>query len=292
MTLSVGVFVTHANELVGPDLSRLTEVAQVLDEGGIDYLVVADHVVLATQPSGHEALGGALGYPADEPYPDPLLVLASIAATTTRIRLATGILIVPLRPAVLLAKMVATLATLCRGRLDLGVGTGWQVEEFDALGVPIEGKAKRLDESLAACRVLWRGGPAAFHGDTVDFDGVCCAPTPPGGDVPLWFAGTSGAATLARVARTGAGWLPIRRPADDELRAASDTLQKLAAEAGRADETIGIRVPLPVTDDLDSAMRAAAANGATGVHVPLRQLAGTVEELEAAVLRLRDLAAA
>ncbi|MEA3075519.1 MAG: hypothetical protein QOF60_427 [Actinomycetota bacterium] len=291
MTLAVGVFLTHANELVGADLGRLTEVAQVLDRGGVDYVVVADHVVLATKPTGHEALGGALGYPADEPYPDPLVVLASMAATTERIRLTTGILVAPLRPAVVLAKMVATLATLCRGRLDLGVGTGWQVEEFAAAGVPIEGKAKRLDETIAACRALWRGGPASFHGDTVDFDGVCCAPTPPGGDVPVWFAGTSADATLQRVARSGAGWLPIRCPPDDELRAASDALQKLAAEAGRAGDTIGIRVPLPVTDDLGSAMRAAAASGATGVHVPLRQLATTVDELEGAVARLRDLAA-
>src|SRR5207237_1783610 len=107
---------------------------------------------------------------------EPLTLLTAVAAITSTIRLATGILIAPLRPAVLLAKTAATLDVLSGGRLELGVGTGWQQEEFEALGVSYEDRWQRTDDAIAACRVLWRDLPSTFESSTLSFHGFFCAP--------------------------------------------------------------------------------------------------------------------
>ena len=284
----IGVFVTHADDLVGPDLSQLIDVACEIEAAGVDYLVVADHVVLGTNLASHAALGAPFPFPPDEPYPDPLVLLAALAAVTTRIRLMTGILIAPLRPAVLLAKMAATVAGLAQGRFDLGVGTGWQQEEFDALGVPMAGRGRRLEDTVRACRELWTGRSATYRSETVSFDGVTCSPAPPGGDVPVWFAGGTDQATMRRVATLGAGWLPLRPPDAAEMAQVLADLSVRCPAAGRDPAAIGVRVPLPamgeergrpdLTAMAEQAIRL-AASGVTGVHVPLGGLALTSAEL-------------
>lgn len=287
-SLQIGVFLTHADDLVGPDLDQLVDVAREIEAAGVDYLVVADHVVLGTNLASHAALGGPFPFPTDEPYPDPLVLLAAVAAVTTRVRLMTGILIAPLRPAVLLAKMAATLACLAQGRFDLGVGTGWQQEEFDALGVPMANRGRRLEDAVRACHELWGGGLATYRSETVAFEDVACSPTPPGGDVPVWFAGGTDQASLRRVATLGAGWLPLQAPSEAEMGQALADLTARCREAGRDPAAIGVRVPLPVTADEGgrpdlTAMAAEAArlaaSGVTGVHVPLGALAPTRKEL-------------
>ena len=100
----------------------------------------------------------------DVPIPDPLIWLAYVAAATTRIRLATGILILPQRNPVILAKEIATLDRLSGGRVELGVGVGWLEEEFDALGVPFADRGKRTDEYIDVLRRLWREQETAFDG--------------------------------------------------------------------------------------------------------------------------------
>lgn len=298
----IGIFLSHANDVIGPDLHHLAEVVRQLEGAGVGYVSVADHVVLGSDLSPHAALGGsALGYPLDEPYPDPLITLAAVAAVTTRMRLMTGILIAPLRPPVLLAKSVATLAALSGGRLDLGVGTGWQAAEFAALGVPIERKVQRLEEGLAACRALWASTAASFSSPTVAFDGLHCSPRPPGGDVPVWFAGRPVPATVRRVVATGSGWLPIRQLAPEEARAARAQLDRACTSAGRDPASVGIRCPLVPTrrpdggldtDRMAEEIAELHDTGVDGVHLPLRMIAGTREELEAALPDLARLTGA
>lgn len=282
----VGVFLTHANDLLGPDLARLGDVVRRLDDAGVDYLTVADHIVLGPDLSAHDALGGGtLGYPLTEPYPEPLVTLAAIAAVTTRIRLLTGVLVAPLRPPALLAKSVATLAVLSGGRLELGVGSGWQEAEFAALGVPVTEKVARLDAGLAACRALWADESS---------NGLHCFPQPPGGTVPVWFAGRPTRATLRRVAETGAGWLPIRQLDPEAAAAARADLDRACDEAGRDPATVGIRCPLTPVEDW-GALRGTVSrlweSGVDGVHLPLRRLATSLTELDAVLPRLTGLAA-
>ena len=139
---------------------RFIDLARAAAAAGVDRVVVVDHVVMGPNTDAYS--WGKFPTPADAPWLEPLTVLAAMAAVTTRIRLATGILIAPLRPAVLLAKQAATLDVLSQGRLDLGVGTGWQREEYDAEGLDFAARGQLLTDTIAACRALWRDTPAAI----------------------------------------------------------------------------------------------------------------------------------
>ena len=102
-----------------------------------------------------------------------------MAAVTERVRFSTKILIAPLRPAAVLAKTLATMDVLSQGRLEVGVGTGWQREEYEAAGVPWNRSgAERLTDTIAACKALWRDSPASFRSATVNFDDIWCEPKP------------------------------------------------------------------------------------------------------------------
>ncbi len=118
---------------------RFVDLARAADGAGVDRVVVVDHVVMGPNTDAYN--WGKFPTPPDAPWLEPMTVLAAMAAATTRVRLATGILIAPLRPAVLLAKQAATLDVLSQGRLDLGVGTGWQREEYDAEGLDFAARA-------------------------------------------------------------------------------------------------------------------------------------------------------
>ena len=116
--------------------------------------------------------------PEDSPIPDPLIWLAFLAARTTTLRLCTGVLILPQRNPLVLAKEVATLDQLSKGRVTLGVGVGWLAEEFAALGVPFAERAARTDETIAAMRAAWTQNPASHHGTFHNFTDVHVLPQP------------------------------------------------------------------------------------------------------------------
>jgi alkanesulfonate monooxygenase SsuD/methylene tetrahydromethanopterin reductase-like flavin-dependent oxidoreductase (luciferase family) len=123
-----------------------------------------------------------------------------------------GLVRLILRPPVLLAKMIATLDQLSKGRVDLGVGTGWQREEYEALGIPFENRIQRLEDQLRACRVLWSECPASFTSDTVSFSDVYCRPAPyQKNGIPIWFGLAANEVNCRRIAELGAGWVPIER---------------------------------------------------------------------------------
>jgi probable F420-dependent oxidoreductase len=193
-----------------------------------------------------------------------------MAAATRRIRLATGVLVAPLRPALLLAKTLATLDVLSRGRLDLGVGIGWQAEEFAGAGIPFEGRAARLDDTLRACRVLWTEAPASFDSPTVRFEGLWCLPRPvqPGG-IPVWFGVAATERNVRRIAELGAGWMPIGAGAA-ELAEGVRRLRDAFRAAGRDPSGLLVRAAaLPVRGpgggtDLDATLAGLAALRAAG----------------------------
>jgi probable F420-dependent oxidoreductase len=297
--VEIGLFLSHANDLLGRDLSRLAAVAGVVDAAGIDYVSVADHVLLGPDLRGHPSDRGSLGYPVDEPYPDPLITLTAVAAATVRVRLMTGILIAPLRPAPVLAKMAATVDALSGGRLDLGVGTGWLPAEFAAAGVPMDGRVARLADTVRACQALWRHERATFASATVSFTEVSCSPRPVRGDIPVWFAGRPIRATLDRVATLGAGWLPLQPMPPEQARSAVGRLRRACEAIGRDPSTVRIRMPLAVTRDRNqridvaataAAVRSAGEAGITGVHIALMGLGGSLAELTDTLGRLAAVA--
>jgi probable F420-dependent oxidoreductase len=245
--LQVSITISGLTRLFGDDLAGVLDTARAADEAGIDQLVLPDHVTIGPRLDRYP-FADRFPFPPEEPWLEPLTALAAIAGATERVRIGTGVLIAPLRPAVLLAKTAATLDVLSRGRLDLGVGTGWQPEEFDALGVRFVGRGARMDDTVRACRALWtREPPVSFSSGTVSFTDVWCEPRPlqPGG-VPVWFGGGPTGATARRVAELGAGWLPLGVMPDDQLAAGIGLIRTACEAAGRDPAAVGVRAGIPV----------------------------------------------
>ncbi|MGO9267430.1 MAG: LLM class F420-dependent oxidoreductase [Candidatus Binataceae bacterium] len=172
---------------------------------------------------------------------DPFVTLGYVAGRTSRIRLATGICLVPERNPLVLAKAVASLDLMSGGRAALGVGIGWSAEEFAALGIPFERRAQRTCEYVDVMRKLWSEEKTSFSGEFVNFKDARSFPKParPGG-VPIIFGGESGPA-LRRVARYGNGWFSVKvTPA--QLAEKLERLQVLLKENGRGLEAIELIV--------------------------------------------------
>ncbi len=187
---------------------RMLEVAHAADDLGVDFLDTTEHVLM-----GLNALNAGQGWELhhlEQPQPEALVTLAVLAGATSRIRLVSSIIIAPLWPAGLLAKQVATLYALSRGRFVLGVTASWQQDEYDALGVPFAERGQVLDDNIGACRALWSGAPASFHSRFVNFDGMFCSPRPaPGERIPVWFGGKFTRRQIRRVVDLGDGWMPF-----------------------------------------------------------------------------------
>ena len=180
------------------DWSGMLETARRYDRCGIDRLVVSDHVVFGErlEEYGRPEVGGQRGgrQPTgpDGHWLEPLTTLSVIAGATERVRLATGILIAALRRPVVLAKAAATLDVLSGGRLDLGVGVGWQREEYEAAGLDFDRRGDLLDHTLEVCTTLWTRPVAEHHSPELSFERIHMMPKPPGpGGVPIWVSGRS-----------------------------------------------------------------------------------------------------
>ena len=215
-------------------------IASAAEEAGLDSLWTVEHVVV---PSGYESpypysKSGKMPGPEESPIPDPLIWLTYVAAVTTRLKLGTGILILPQRNPVVTAKEVATLDRLSGGRVLLGVGVGWLEEEFDALGVPFEGRGARLDEYVAALRALWTEDKATFQGDFVSFTDCILRPQPVDGTVPIHIGGHTQRAAR-RAGELGDGFFPgVGDPA--KLEGLLATMRSSAETAGRDPDAIEV----------------------------------------------------
>ncbi|MBV8454430.1 MAG: LLM class F420-dependent oxidoreductase, partial [Deltaproteobacteria bacterium] len=165
------------------------------------------------------------------PLLNPFMALTYAAACTTRIRLATGICLVPEYNPLLLAKICATLDYLSGGRLLLGIGIGWLREEFDALGIPWERRAQRTREYVEAMRCVWGSG-RSYSAEFVNFDGALSYPKPvKGAGLPVWVGGQTEAA-LKRAASYGNGWCGFNLT-PQETAQAINRLRELLASSGR-----------------------------------------------------------
>jgi probable F420-dependent oxidoreductase len=228
------------------DWSATLGLARAMDAAGIDRVVVSDHVVFGETPEAYAnpAVGGVAGgrQPTgpDGQWLEPLTVLTSVAAITTRIRLGTAVLLAALRRPVVLAKEVATLDVLSGGRVDLGVGVGWQREEYDAAGLSFEHRGRALDHTLEVCQTLWTQQRATYDSPELSFDGIHQMPKPlqPGG-VPIWVSGTVNAAVARRLSRFGAGWIPWGPARDDPaaaITAMKDAIDQNGGSATQAEQ--------------------------------------------------------
>ena len=210
-------------------------VAQAAEAHGFATLWAGEHVVMVDEPQSRYpyAEDGRIAVPAAADWLDPLVTLSFAAAATQRIRVATGVLLVPEHNPVLLAKQAASLDVLSGGRLVLGVGVGWSREEFEALGVPFRHRGRRAAEYIQAMRALWSEDVASFAGEFVSFSAVRVNPKPARARrVPVVFGGNSDAA-MRRVAELGDGWYGFNLAGVEAVRERLSKLGDLCRAAGR-----------------------------------------------------------
>jgi probable F420-dependent oxidoreductase len=281
-TLTVGL--PNFGGWAGGDWRQLIDVAKVCDEAGVDRVVVNDHVVMGDRTDRY--IWGRFPTKPDAPWLEPLTVLSAIAMVTNRVRLATGVLIAPLRPAPLLAKTLGTLDTISGGRVDLGVGTGWQPEEYDAMGLSFDDRAQRLDDTIAACRALWSSLPASYASANATFTDTYCAPQPAQARLPIWFAGALTKRNLTRIVEHGDGWIPIMGASLEDIRDGAARIREAT------DRAIVVQAPLPMVVAEDGsrdpvASMAAAPSlidaGANDIYLNIAAFAGSPADAPAAI---------
>jgi probable F420-dependent oxidoreductase len=228
--------------------------ARILDQAGVDRLVVSDHVVFGERLDeyGRPEIGGQAGgrQPTgpDGHWLEPLTTLSVLAGMTSRVRLGTNILIAALRRPVVLAKTAATLDVLSGGRFDLGVGVGWQREEYEAAGLDFANRGRILDQTL------WREQRATYHSVELDFEAIHQMPKPvqPGG-VPVWIGGSVNRRVVRRLARFGSGWIPWGPAANDVVSGIAQMKDALNG-AGRDPSDLQVVGHLPPVRRADGAL--------------------------------------
>jgi probable F420-dependent oxidoreductase len=250
------------------EIAPALDVARQAEEAGIDQISVVDHILMGDDFSGYPY--GKFEFDLSNPWWEPITVLAALAAVTRRVRLTTSVIVSPLRPAVLLAKQVSTLDHLAGGRVDLGLGVGWQRAEYDAAGVPWENRFARMEEQIRACKALWAHAPASFAGQYVAFSGIHQRPFPlQSGGVPIWLGISDTVRSLTRVADLADGWCPPSNDLD-RLARGLEALNVLLEARGRKAGSVKTRVVLPIVrgshgPDLDASLATIPQYAALGV---------------------------
>jgi probable F420-dependent oxidoreductase len=241
------------------DPLALVRTAQLAEQLGYHQVVFPDHVSMGEHLENYPF--GTFPLPPEGPWLEPMLLMAAVASATTRIRLATSVLIAPLRPATLLAKMAATLDQLSHGRLDLGVGVGWQREEYQAQGMDFDARWTMLDDGLRACRKLWTQHPVSFNSRTVNMERMYSTPYPVQAPLPLWFGVAPTPRQARRIAELGQGWLPINQT-PDELQKNIAGIRAAFSDAGRDPAELKVRAVIPPVQDNQGANLAASLEAA------------------------------
>jgi len=261
------------------DIAALAKRAETI---GFDSLWIPEHPVIPCGPLTPFPFAPSL----PEHYGrwvDPFIALTVAATATTRIKLVTGICLLPERDPLITAKVVASLDYYSAGRVILGVGAGWLKEETEVMGTPFRTRWQRLRESVEAMRVLWTQPEASYSGKLVQFPAVRCEPKPIQAGGPPILLGGHGLKALERIARTYDGWCPII----DDLPTYKEevaTLRRLTREAGRNPDTLQYS---PFVDPKDGmlprdALKALQDTGVTRLVLFTQQIGSEMADGQAA----------
>jgi probable F420-dependent oxidoreductase len=219
---------------IGPDVGAVRAYVQAVEGLGFTHLLAYDHVVGADPALYH---GWAGAYDVDSTFHEPLVLFGFLAGLSS-LELVSGIIILPQRQTVLLAKQAAEVDLLSQGRFRLGIGLGWNAVEYEALGRSFEDRARRVEEQVPLLRRLWTERSVTHAGASERITGAGLAPLPLQRPIPIWFGGLSEPA-FRRAGRLGDGWFPVVPPGPrlDEARAA---VEAGARQVGRDPATIGM----------------------------------------------------
>jgi probable F420-dependent oxidoreductase len=223
---------------IGGDPVTVRDYAQTAEDLGFAYLVAPDHVTGVNPSSQGDGLHAGT---TEHLYHDPFVLFGFLSGCTRRIGFATGVLILPQRQAVLVAKQAACLDVLSGGRFRLGVGVGWSKPEFIALNEDFHTRGRRSEEQVQVMQALWAQPHVTFKGRWHTLEDAGINPLPAVGKVPIWFGGHEDV-TLRRVAKWGDGWMPLAYPPNDGALVAFDKLRTYAREAHRDPASIGLEV--------------------------------------------------
>jgi probable F420-dependent oxidoreductase len=247
------------------DLGALVNAAVEAERAGFDGVMVSEHVVLGPGSDAEGVPENPRDYalPGNQDpsmaWPDPLAVLAAVSSVTRTLRLIASSVIAPLRHPLALAKQLATLDLLSRGRLVVQPTVSWHRAEYEAFGVPFSKRGELLDEHLEAWRAVWSASPASFEGRHYRFEGVWVEPKPrrPEGP-PLWFGSTSmHDALLRRLVRYGSGFNPLGPPSDEDLERLRTAMSAACRDLSQLEMVGGTRGRFPdatTVADLDTAL--------------------------------------
>ncbi|MEO5900801.1 MAG: LLM class F420-dependent oxidoreductase [Ilumatobacteraceae bacterium] len=231
--MQLGAVLPH-NE-IGSDAGAIKAYLQGLEGLGVTHMLLYDHV-LGADRSQHAGFSGP--YDSDTQFHEPMTFLAYAAGVTTTLDLVPTVMILPQRQAALVAKQAAEVAILSDNRLRLGVGTGWNTVEYEALGVPFAKRGKREEEQIELMRLLWTEEVVSFQGEFHTVTAASINPRPTK-SVPVWFGGTA-PKVLARCGRLGDGWMPLGG-ANDKAREAIEIIRTTRAERGLTMDGFGIQ---------------------------------------------------
>lgn len=259
-------FALHFANLVCPGAAEAHRLAIAAETAGFEALLTVEHVVWPTTYASaypYSPSGRLPGGPETD-LPDPIVWMANVAAVTSTLRLMTGVLVLPQRNPLIVAKQMATLDALSLGRIELGIGVGWLAEEFEALNVPFSGRGARTDEYIGVLRALWSDDNVSHHGQFVNFTAMSCNPKPHNGAVPIIIGGHSERAA-ARAGALGDGFFPATgSPA--ELAPLFDVVRRTAETHGRDPRSISFMTGWPAGIDQTDPRRVADELGRSGVR--------------------------
>ncbi len=228
---------------IEPDVAAIRDYAQAAEELGFAHIFIADHVLGAdTQFHTHPSLAN---YSQHSVVHESMTMMGYLAAMTEKVHLVTGILILPQRQTVLVAKQAAEIDVLSGGRLRMGMGVGWNEVEFEALGQDFHNRGRRSVEQIEVLRALWTQEVVDFHGRWHNITHAGLNPMPVQRPIPIWLGGGGtgdsdlNEVVLRRIGRIADGWCPNFSP-DDAGRAVMDKVRGYAKEAGRGPAALGL----------------------------------------------------
>jgi len=281
--LKIGVIYPQIE--LGGDPEGVHRIGLATEELGFDHLLVYDHVIGATHDREPKLAGP---YTEKDPFHDPFVMLGYIAAITSRIELATGVIILPQRQTVLVARQAADVDLLSGERLRLGIGTGWNYVEYDALGEDFASRGKRYSEQITLLRKLWGEELVSFEGafDTVDRAALLPKPRR---QIPIWMGGYSDVA-LRRAARLGDGFI-FADGLGNPLKYV-ERLRDIMKEEGRSEEGFGLQSNLLRAKSAEEVVeRTRGWRDAGGTHVGVNTMGmglTTIEQHLAYIEEVRE----
>ena len=271
---------------LGGDPAAVRAYGQGVEQLGFTHILAYDHVVGA-DPTVHQGWQGP--YDIDTTFHEPFVVFGYLAAITS-LELVTGVIILPQRQSVLVAKQVAEVDLLTGGRFRLGVGLGWNAVEYEALGEKFTNRGTRSEEQVEVMRKLWTERSVSFSGKYHTLTGAGLAPMPVQRPIPVWFGAASDRA-YERAGRLGDGWFPMMDPGPG-LDYAREQVKRAATAAGRDAESLGMEGRVSWTGDREKAVEDIAAwKDAGATHLSVNTMNAGLRNVDEHLAALEQVAA-